>query len=122
GRITRSTDGSRAPEAELSLARARGPRARPPGRGTTVGGAGRAPTGRHRRVVRRLTGGARGGSERPRPRVGPAVRALPDRARGSSGARGRRARAPFKGASPATGDALDRHRSPVPLSGGACRV
>src|SRR2546426_8631894 len=44
------------------------------------------------------------------------------RSRGSSGARGRRARAPFEGASQATGDALDRHRSPVPLSGGACRV
>src|SRR6185503_671970 len=50
------------------------------------------------RVVRRLARGARGSRERPRPRVGPAVGALPDRARGSRGARGRRARAPFEGA------------------------
>jgi len=53
---------------------------------TTVGGTGRAPAGRHRRVVRRLASGARGIGERPRPGVGPAVRPLPDCARGSSGA------------------------------------
>src|SRR5918997_3024574 len=111
-----------APEGQLPPALAGGPRAGAPGRRAPPRRPHRAAVHRHRFLLRRLPGRARGGGERPRALARPAVRPLPDRPRRPRGARGRRAGQDGREAGEAPGHPRHRRRDPVPLRRGARRV